>query len=485
MLIKKIATIAVIILSVIGIGVLIPREKQFEELKIEINEAIYPETRNTTINSIIELTIINNNPYSVSLSDTKLVSLFGEFELGTITINEISVDADSETKMKIEVLEDWTMVPTADPGLTPEYSFHANVDNIGNLELTKIKPTKRTVAPLPVETPEPKEDIPDSYLDEFYDNIRSGGPPKDGIPPIDEPKYISADEANEKLGDQDIVFVMEAGGTVYVYPQKILVWHEIVNEEIDGVKYSLTYCPLTGSAVGYYGAFEGLETSFGTSGKLINSNLVMYDRATDSYWPQILGISISGERKGDSLDTFNVVWSRWGLVKATYPDAQVLSDETGFIRSYGQDPYGRYNEPDSYYNVGGPFFPVMNQDPRLESKAVVIGIKLDGVQYAITKKEVLENQAVNIDAYNNSLVAFYNKELDSVNVFDRSHENGVHIFKQQDGNLIDEDTGSIWLIDGTCTSGEFAGTKLEPVDHFDVMWFGWAAFYPETGLYGE
>jgi hypothetical protein len=272
---------------------------------------------------------------------------------------------------------------------------------------------------------------------------------------------------------------------VYVYPQSILVWHEIVNEEIVGVKYSITYCPLTGSAIGYYGEFKGLETSFGTSGKLINSNLVMYDRATDSYWPQILGISISGENKGNSLDTFKVVWTRWGLVKATYSDAKVLSDDTGFIRRYYQDPYGRYNESDSYYNVGGPFFPVMNHDPRLESKTVVIGIKINGEEYAITKKIVTENQIVSFKTADSPLVAFYDEDLDSVNVFIRTYAKGALRFKIQDGAIIDEDTGSIWISDGTCISGELSGLKLKQVDHFDVMWFGWSAFYPETGLYEE
>jgi hypothetical protein len=485
MLIKKIAILAIIVLSVIGITILMPREKPFEELKLEIIEVTYPETGNGASSAIIEFTIKNNNPYSVSLSNAKLVSFLGENKLGSISIDEINVDADSETQIRVEVQEDWSKVPANEPNLTPEYSFQANIDNIGNLEITQIKPLQRTIIPLPIDEKDPKEDISDSYLDEFYDNIRSGGPPKDGIPPIDRPIYITLNEADDKLGYQDIMFVMDTGGQVYLYPQKILVWHEIVNEEIDGIKYSLTYCPLTGSAIGYYGTLEGLETSFGTSGKLINSNLVMYDRETDSYWPQILGIYIKGEKKGESLETFNVVWSRWGLVKATYPNALVLSEETGFFRSYGSDPYGEYSDSNSYYNEGKPFFPIMNTDPRLDLKEVVIGIKIEGIPYAITKKEVSENQVVNIDAHNKPLVAFYNKELDSVNIFYRSHENDVHSFELKDGNIIDDDTDSIWRSDGTCVSGEFIGNKLEPADHFDVMWFGWAAFYPTTGLYGE
>jgi hypothetical protein len=480
MLYKKIVIIAIIALSIIGVAKLMTKEEPFKELEIEINEAIYPENRSITTKAIIELTVKNDNPYKISLSNAKLISSSSEFELGSIIIEEIIIDANSETMMKIEVLEDWSIVPLSEQDLTPEYSLQANVENIGALEITQIKPLQITISP--IEETKTKEYIPDSLLDAFYENIRSGGPPKDGIPPIDEPKYTNVDDADDKLRDQDIVFVMEAGGTMYVYPQKILVWHEIVNDEIDGVKYSMTYCPLTGSAIGYYGELMGLETSFGTSGKLINSNLVMYDRETDSYWPQILGISIRGDRKGESLNTFNVVWSRWELVKVAFPEALVLSDDTGFIRTYGRDPYGLYSESDSYYNTGAPFFQVMNSDPRHEAKEVVIGIKLDGKPYAITKKEVVENHVINIDVYNRSLVAFYNDELDSVNVFDRSYEAKAHIFNMQDGKIIDEETNSVWLNYGICISGEFAGTKLEPVDHFDVMWFGWVAFYPDTGL---
>jgi hypothetical protein len=485
MLTKKIVILAVVVISLISVIKLIPKDDPNEELEITIREALYPERRNETTNAVIEFTIKNNNSKTVRLSNAKLNTFFGGFELGSTIIDEIIIQANSETTLTVEVLEDWSMVPLHEQGLSSEYSFQAQIDGGGKTEITQIKPIPRRMFPTIVEEPAPEQGPLDDWLDEFYRNIRSGGPPKDGIPPIDDPIYVNVDDAEKILGDQEIVFVMEAGGMVYVYPQRILVWHEIINEEINGVKHTLTYCPLTGSIIGYYGELEGLETNFGTSGKLINSNLVMYDRATDSYWPQILGVSIRGERKGESLNTFKVVWSKWELVKAKYPEALVLSEETGFIRSYGNDPYGLYSDSDSYYNKGEPFFSVMNTDLRLEPKEVVIGIKRNSERYAISKKVVTENRAVNIDDFDIPLAAFYDEDLDSVNVFSRSYESSIHSFIVQNDEIIDERTGSIWLSNGTCVSGELIGSKLEPVTHFDVMWFGWIAFYPDTGLYEE
>ena len=127
--------------------------------------------------------------------------------------------------------------------------------------------------------------LDDSELEErlevFEANIRSGGPPPDGIPPIESPTYVSIEEADGVLDDRDVVFLVDYSGEVLVYPQNILVWHEIVNEEIGGEKVSITYCPLTGSGIGFKGSLSAGGTTLGTSGKLLNSNLVMYDRKTN------------------------------------------------------------------------------------------------------------------------------------------------------------------------------------------------------------
>ena len=151
--------------------------------------------------------------------------------------------------------------------------------------------------------------IEEEKLNRFSNKVRSGGVPPDGIPPIEEPKYVSASEAGNTLqnilSDNSVVFGVDYNGFTATYPQPIMVWHEIVNEEIQRERVSITYCPLTGSTIGFKEEIRNSPTTFGTSGKLLNSNLVMYDRlsGTNSYWAQILGLSIQGQHFGERLES--------------------------------------------------------------------------------------------------------------------------------------------------------------------------------------
>lgn len=286
----------------------------------------------------------------------------------------------------------------------------------------------------------------DERLTGYNDNIQSGGPPPDGIPPVQEPQYHSMAEADFLMDDQDVVFIVEAENMVYIYPQRILVWHEIVNEDFDGEKVSITYCPLTGSAIGYKGSFAGIETDFGTSGKLINSNLVMYDRETDSYIPQILGIAVEGDLKGQRLEEFPVLWSTWGNVKDTFEEMRVLSESTGFIRDYNRDPYGSYVEGSGYYYNNTLVFPVMYQDEQFERKEVMIAGRVKEHPFAIPKAVLAEEKNVSFTVEEYSLIANYDEDLDTARIF---------------------------IDDGEETF----------VNSYDVMWFAWYAFFPETMVY--
>jgi hypothetical protein len=201
------------------------------------------------------------------------------------------------------------------------------------------------------------------------DAIVSGGVPKDGIPSIDNPVFITADEA--RLGEDDVVFGVANNGTAKAYPQDILVHHEIVNDQINGNNVSVTYYPLTGTAMG----FHRDNTTLGVSGKLVNSNLIIYDRATNSYFPQIMGEAISGERKGNQLDQFRVVWTTWKEWKQQHPTTKVLSDDTGFLRDYESDPYGSYAPRNGYYANNNVIFPTQHEDDRLDEKDVVYVFK--------------------------------------------------------------------------------------------------------------
>jgi hypothetical protein len=272
-------------------------------------------------------------------------------------------------------------------------------------------------------------------------DIKGGGPPKDGIPSIDHPNYVTIKEADEWIEDNELVLAIDYKGTKRVYPLQILVWHEIVNDKFNDERILITYCPLCGSGIAYIPEIEvdGVKkkVEFGTSGKLYNSNLVMYDRETDTYWQQIDGKAIVGDLVGQELEEISidtVVWRDW---KKVHPDSEVLSQKTGSIRNYGRDPYG------SYYEDSFLIFPVDNEDDRLHPKDIVFGIEIDGEHKAYREVDLKETSEIKDN--------FAGKDLtisrDEAGVVKIEDSNGKEIVKERD------------------------------------MWFAWYAFHPETLLY--
>ena len=295
------------------------------------------------------------------------------------------------------------------------------------------------------------------------DGIVSGGVPKDGIPSIDNPAFITADEA--RLGEDDVVFGVAKNGTAKAYPQDILVHHEIVNDQINGNNVSVTYCPLTGTAMG----FHRDSTTLGVSGKLVNSNLIMYDRATNSYFPQILGEAISGERKGEDLDQFRVVWTTWKEWKQQHPTTKVLSEDTGFLRDYNRDPYGSYAPHNGYYANNNMIFPTQHEDDRLDEKDVVYVFKHDNESIAVTPNR-LQNDHVLRTTLNTSTFTFLHDEsLKTARLYNTT---GDHNITYTDGSY--SYRGETY----TATS-----LPLEEQPVYDAFWFAWVAFHPDTELY--
>lgn len=318
-----------------------------------------------------------------------------------------------------------------------------------------------------------------SVYQHYLDNISSGGPPKDGIPPIEEAKYTSIHEAMDRMKPFDKVFVYEGEDSTYLYPQNILVWHEIVNDVIEGEQVSITYCPLTGSTICYLGdVAQHDNNTYGTSGKLLNSNLVMYDRATDSYIPQIFGTGINGPLEGISLDTRPIHWANWEDAILAYPEAKVLSDETGFLRDYDRDPYGSYQPEDnkSYYANDGVMFPLMNQHEGLYSdKKVVIGVKGKDAVTALDPMKVRNDKVLYFAVGSENVVAFWDDALKTVRVYNPEFEGSTLEFSLKGTSFIDQ-LEREWNIKGQGTEGQ----QLSTVTYFDVMWFAWFAYYPET-----
>jgi hypothetical protein len=289
----------------------------------------------------------------------------------------------------------------------------------------------------------------DAFLSLLEKHVASGGPPKDGIPAIDKPQYTSAPEADKWLAPDDVVFGVDYKGLVAAFPQRILVWHEIANETVGGERISITYCPLTGTAIGYKGSLAPKgATTFGVSGKLVNSNLIMYDRASDSRWPQILGKAITGSLRGKQLEEFRVVWTSWEKWKLRHPATKVLSQQTGFVRNYGRngDPYGSYLGKDKgYYASDQILFKPIVEDRQLHPKTVVVGVRdRGGNAVAILKERLRQEQQMDVKLGGSIVTVTYDPGLDFYTATAKS-------------------------------TGEW-------INAFDAMWFAWKAFYPGTQL---
>jgi len=261
---------------------------------------------------------------------------------------------------------------------------------------------------------------------------------KDEIPSIDQPVYVSVEAADTWIEENELVLALIYNGVKRVYPLQILAWHEIVNDTIAGEPVLVTYCPLCGSGIAYESQIEGEEVKFGTSGKLYNSNLVMYDRRTDTYWSQIDGLAIVGASTGMELSPISidtVVWRDWRIA---HPDSEVLSQETGFSRPYGRDPYM------SYYEDSFILFPVQSRDDRIHPKTGIIGIEIDGVYAAYCEDDLIE----------------YGSIEDEVS--------GVAILVSRD------EAGTVSVIN--LATGEKIVKERE-------FWFAWYAFHPNTLLH--
>jgi len=305
--------------------------------------------------------------------------------------------------------------------------------------------------------------------------ILPGGPPKDGIPSIDKPKFISSTEADSWLQGSDWVIGVRLGKEARAYPLQILVWHEIVNDEIDGVPILVSYCPLCFSSIGFYRVIEGQAVEFGTSGKLYNSDLVMYDRKTDTYWSQILGQGLVGELAGYKLKRLPVDVMRWADWKNLYPNTRVLSRDTGHARPYGSDPYG------SYYTSPTIFFPVEHEDSRLFPKEIIFGINLNGVDKAYTNTDLASLHVVN-DEVGGEKIVVLSPQKDAVRAFFSKVDQRPLIFEYRDGKFLDTATGSEWDFNGEAIAGPLAGSKLAPIPGHTSFWFAWATFYQNTQL---
>ena len=326
-----------------------------------------------------------------------------------------------------------------------------------------------------------------------YDEIIVGIQGRDRIPPIDRPVFTDFLHADSWLDPQEPVISLEVGGTARAYPLQVLIWHEIVNDSLGETPVSVTFCPLCNSAVAFERRLDGVVYDFGTSGNLRNSDLIMWDRQTESWWQQFTGEAIVGELTGRTLTMLPASIISYESFKEAYPDGDVLSRNTGHTRDYGSNPYGGYDKIDR-----PPFLYDGDLDGRLQPKERVVAVTLNGVDVAFPFSLLEQERAVNYSRGSSALVVFFqpgtksavdsgviafSKDVGATGVFDPSVDGEVLTFKAMGDDIVDEQTGSVWNIVGEAISGPLSGTSLTPIVHANHFWFAWAAFKPQTLIY--
>ena len=309
------------------------------------------------------------------------------------------------------------------------------------------------------------------------DKIKGGGPPKDGIPSIDNPVFASIRDSNF-MSDSDTVIGLEINGQAKAYPLFILVWHEIVNDVVGGTPVSVTYCPLCYTNQVFERVIDGQAVEFGTSGKLYNSNLLMYDRFTESYWSQALGMAVTGELSGYQLNLIPFDVITWGDWKKIHPDTLVLTTDTGHIRSYATDPYG------SYYTEPRIMFPVEHSDDRMNPKEIVVGFNQGDVYKAFKQNEIESNVLIN-DFVGDTPILLVSLFSENSRAFERVIDGKTLDFEYTDGKILDSQTNSEWNYDGLSISGKHQGKQLQRMPIEPGFWFSWVAFHPETLVFGD
>ncbi len=274
--------------------------------------------------------------------------------------------------------------------------------------------------------------------DEIYD----GGPGKDGIPAIMNPRFISVAEADSDfLKNNDRVLGFVHRGKARAYPIKILNWHEIVNDRVGGFSIVVTFCPLCGTGMVFDAMIKNRKMTFGVSGLLYQSDMLMYDHQTESLWSQIHKVAVTGPLTGTRMKLLPSTQTTWGQWKKKYPDSQVLSDQTGYHRDYNRDPYEGYDKSPRL------FFGVDNVNARFHPKEKVIGVEIGDIAKAYPFSELAKHKGPVQDIIKKKrIIVRYDKSSETASVHDDS------------------------------------GTELSSVVGF---WFAWYAFYPETKVYAN
>jgi len=337
----------------------------------------------------------------------------------------------------------------------------------------------------------PTTDFTHTLVD--LEEIQSGGPPKDGIPAIDSPDFITVAEARDWLHKDEPVIVLQIKDIARAYPLQILIFHEIVNDKLDGIPVAVTFCPLCNAAIVFDRRVDNKVLDFGTTGRLRKSDMVMYDRQTESWWQQFNGISIVGYFAGTKLQHLPASIVSFDSFVQAFPKGEVLSKKTGYHRPYGRNPYRGYDR------IGEtPFLLEDETDARLPAMERALAIRYKGVQRLYPFRLFRKHKVISDDIVDMPIVIFAkegtlsaldasqivdSRRIPAVTAWSRKAGNEILQFKKTKEGILDTQTGSKWNILGQAIAGPLTGQQLEQVDSGVHFAFAWLAFNPDSEIY--
>ena len=358
--------------------------------------------------------------------------------------------------------------------------------------LGELSAVERNVAwLLAIEFPRTDFRIRSVELTELLD----GGPGREGgIPSIQEPRFEEQGSI-DWLDPNEPVILVEIDGEARGYPIQVLLWHEIVMDTLGGVPIVVTFCPLCNTAITFDRRVDGVERRFGVSGLLRANDLVMFDFTNESLWQQITGQAIVGIDTGAQLRFLRSQIIAYSQLQLSFPDALVLSRDTGFERAYGLNPYPGYDEVGSSLLYGAGF-----DDPRLDAKERVLTVEIDGDAVAFPFCDLARRLTLSTTVGGQAVVAFWQGDalssLDapaladsatagSAGAFSPDLDGRQLSFEARDGRIVDVETGSVWNVIGEAIEGPLTGERLTPLLSANHLWFAWSIFKPETRVISE
>ncbi len=290
-------------------------------------------------------------------------------------------------------------------------------------------------------------------------------------------------DADLSLQKNEPVFIVAFPEGARIYPQRIMVWHQVSNELFGKNSYAVTYCPITGTLAAYISKINGVDLFFDVQGSLFGGNTVLIDRNTGSLWLQGLGMAFEGPLTGRGLAKIPVFWTTWEAAKRFYKEAPVLSAPSGSRKAYGRDPYGNYLKQGTYYDDDLLAFPLEYTDLRIPYKSQVIGLEFTNARLAVEVAYIKKEGAVNFFLGDIPLLAVHDTKLDVIRIFNRQVWEKPSLFIKKDGKLMDIASKSAWdASTGVSLEGNMKGASMKQYYGIYSMWFNWYNLNPETFL---